>query len=111
MLTDLARQCHGMPSIILLLAEALPNVPRTAWNPVEALSGYIVDLPVSFVSADLAPPVPPPQAARFDSLICVLPMALRRSRRSPSHAPDFERGETRQLCGVLVAHSRLYAAV
>jgi hypothetical protein len=60
-LSDLARQCSGLPQIILLFSDALPCVAAAQWRPTEALLGYVVTAPRSFVSADLAPPVPPPK--------------------------------------------------
>jgi hypothetical protein len=63
-LSDLARQCSGLPQIILLFSDALPGVAAVQWRPTEALLGYVVAAPRSFVSADLAPPVPPPKLLR-----------------------------------------------
>jgi hypothetical protein len=63
-LSDLARQCSGLPQIILLFSDALPCVAAAQWRPTEALLGYVVAAHRSFVSADLAPPVPPPKLLR-----------------------------------------------
>jgi len=63
-LSDLARQCSGLPQIILLFSDALPCVAAAQWRPTEVLLGYAVAAPRSFVSVDLAPPVPPPKLFR-----------------------------------------------
>jgi hypothetical protein len=63
-LSDLARQCSGLPQIILLFSNALPCVAAAQWRPSEALLEYVVAAPRSFASADLAPPVPPPKLLR-----------------------------------------------
>jgi hypothetical protein len=62
--SELARQCSGLPQIILLFSDALPCVAAAQWRPTEALLGYVVAAPRSFVSVDLAPPVPPPKLLR-----------------------------------------------
>jgi hypothetical protein len=62
-LSDLARRCGGMPTVISLLCDALPFVDRPQWKPVETLVEYLVDVPVTCASAELAPPVPPPKLA------------------------------------------------
>jgi|HubBroStandDraft_2_1064218.scaffolds.fasta_scaffold82505_2 hypothetical protein len=61
--SDLARRCGGMPTVISLLCDALPFVDRPQWKPVETLVEYLVDVPVACASAELAPPVPPPKLA------------------------------------------------
>jgi hypothetical protein len=63
-LSDLARRCGGMQSVISFLCDALPFVDRPQWKPVETLVEYLVDVPVACASAELAPPVPPPKLAR-----------------------------------------------
>jgi hypothetical protein len=60
-LSDLARRCGGMQSVISFLCDALPFVDRPQWKPVETLVEYLVDVPVACASAELAPPVPPPK--------------------------------------------------
>ena len=60
-LSDLARQCSGLPQIILLFSDALPSVAAAQWQPSEALVGYVIAPSRSCVSPDLAPPVPPPK--------------------------------------------------
>jgi hypothetical protein len=60
-LSDLARQCSGLPQIILLFSNALPSVAAAQWRPSEGLLGYVVATSRSCVSPDLAPPVPPPK--------------------------------------------------
>ncbi|HEV3300601.1 MAG TPA: hypothetical protein VG055_13215 [Planctomycetaceae bacterium] len=60
-LSDLARQCSGLPQIILLFSDALPSVAAAQWRPSEGLLGYVVATSRSCVSPDLAPPVPPPK--------------------------------------------------
>ncbi len=62
-LSDLARRCGGMPTVISLLCDALPIVDRPQWKPVETLVEILVDVPVACASAELAPPVPPPKLA------------------------------------------------
>ncbi len=62
-LSDLARRCGGMPTVISLLCDALPFVDRPQWKPAETLVEYLVDVPVACASAELAPPVPPPKLA------------------------------------------------
>jgi hypothetical protein len=60
-LSDLARQCRGLPSIVMLFADALPGVAVVEWNPVENPVGFVIEAPLSRPSVDLAPPVPPPR--------------------------------------------------
>ena len=60
-LSDMARKCGGMPSIVLLIADALPNAVLVTWNPVDAVTGYVVEASPSYLSVDLSPPVPPPK--------------------------------------------------
>jgi hypothetical protein len=63
-LTDFARQCSGLPPIVLLFADALPSAACVQWKPLEALVEYMIDAPRSCASADLSPPVPPPKLSR-----------------------------------------------
>ena len=53
--SDLARRCGGMPTVISLLCDALPFVDRPQWKPVETLVEYLVDVPVTCTSAELRP--------------------------------------------------------
>jgi hypothetical protein len=63
-LSDFARQCSGLPQIVLLFSDALPCVSTPEWRPLEAQLGYVVERPRSCVSAELSPPVPPPKLCR-----------------------------------------------
>jgi hypothetical protein len=60
-LSDLARQCKGLPQIIMLFAGALPCVVSPQWKPADVAAGSVVDAAPLFLSADLSPPVPPPK--------------------------------------------------
>jgi hypothetical protein len=60
-LSDSARQCSGLPQLVLLFSDALPCVATPEWRPLEAQLGYVVEGPRSCLSADLSPPVPPPK--------------------------------------------------
>jgi hypothetical protein len=60
-LSDFARQCSGLPQIILLFSDALPCAVSAQWKPAEALVGYVTDAARPCASAELAPPVPPPK--------------------------------------------------
>jgi hypothetical protein len=63
-LSDLARRCNGLPPLILFMGDALPGVASVEWEPAELVAGYVEDVVVPCVSAELAPPVPPPKLRR-----------------------------------------------
>jgi hypothetical protein len=63
-LSDFARQCSGLPQLIMLFADALPCVVSAQWKPAESTAGFVVEVARPWVSADLSPPVPPPKLAR-----------------------------------------------
>jgi hypothetical protein len=63
-LSDFARRCSGLPSIIMLFSDALPCVRADAWKPVEGLVEYLAEAPPTSVSAEISPPVPPPKLCR-----------------------------------------------
>jgi len=60
-LNDSARQCKGLPQIVMLFAGALPCVVSAPWRPAELVVGSVIDAAPLGVSADLSPPVPPPK--------------------------------------------------
>jgi hypothetical protein len=60
-LSDFARQCSGLPQLILLFSDALPCMASARWRPAEALTGDVIDVARPWASADASPPVPPPK--------------------------------------------------
>jgi hypothetical protein len=62
-LSDLARQCRGLPQLISLLCDALPFVDRAQYKPSLVAIGSVLERPASCTCPDLAPPVPPPKLA------------------------------------------------
>ena len=60
-LSDLARQCRGLPKLWTLLSQVLPARVQTAWPPDLAIVGNVGEISLRQSRVALCPPVPPPE--------------------------------------------------